>query len=161
MLCTSVKLLPSSLFTCLPIYQSTYRSYGLSKGPHLFTEVKSYWAGLISGWVTILVSLCCLPWEVRLALCSTSAPPTSATVRGLSFSLSQPDLMVFLRVPRFSSRSKMDSQVKKKNGLGAVLRDHDTWPFGGSHWGAFHMHSADPVELHPSQLSLRAASKGD
>ena len=27
--------------------------------------------------------------------------------------------------------------------------------------GAFHMHSADPVELRPSQCSLRAASKGD
>ena len=25
----------------------------------------------------------------------------------------------------------------------------------------FQMHSADPVELHPLQLSLRAASKGD
>ena len=79
----------------------------------MFTEVKSYWAGLISGWVTILVSLCCLPWEVSLALCSTLAPPTSAIVRGLSFSRSQPDLRVFLRVPRFSSLSKIDSQVKK------------------------------------------------
>ena len=27
--------------------------------------------------------------------------------------------------------------------------------------GAFHMHSADPVELRPSQFSLQAASKGD
>ena len=26
---------------------------------------------------------------------------------------------------------------------------------------AFHMHSADPVELRPLQFSLRAASKGD
>ena len=70
--------------------------------------VKSRWAGLTSGWATIVVSLCCMPREVRLALYSTFAPPTSAIVSGLSFSRSQPDLRVPLRVLRFSSLSKID-----------------------------------------------------
>ena len=100
-----------------------------------------------------------MPWEVRLALCSTLAPPTSAIVRGLTFSRSQPDLRAFLGVLRFSSPSKVNSH-SKKSGSDAVPRDH-TRPSGGSHSGAFHMHSADPVELRPSQFSLRAASMGD
>ena len=114
MLWTSVKLLPSSLFTSLPIDQPTYLPVvRLVQGKTLVPFVQSYWAGLISRWVTILGSLCCMPWEVRLALCSTLAHPTPAILRGLSFSRSQPDLRVFLRVPRFSSLSKIDSQVKK------------------------------------------------
>ena len=37
-------------------------------GSCLFTKVKPCWMGLISGWVTIwIISLCCTPWEVRLA----------------------------------------------------------------------------------------------
>ena len=51
--------------------------------------VKSRWAGLTSGWATIVVLLCCMPREVRLSLYSTFAPPTSAIVGGLSFSRSQ------------------------------------------------------------------------
>ena len=64
--------------------------YGLSTGSYLITEVKSCWAGSISRLVTILVSLCCMPGEVRLGLCSTLVPPTSGSVCGLSFSQSQP-----------------------------------------------------------------------
>ena len=45
---------------------------------------------------------------------------TFAIVRGSSLSRSQPDLGVFLRVLRFSSLSKIDSQ-SKTSGLGAVL----------------------------------------
>ena len=52
---------------------------------HLITEVKYLWAG----WVTILVALCCMPLEFRLALYSTLAPPTCAIVWRLSFSRSQ------------------------------------------------------------------------
>jgi len=127
---------------------------------YLITKVKSCWAGLTSWWAIILVSLCCMPGEVRLAsLCSSLAPPTSAIVRGLTFSRSQPDLRAFLRVLRFSSLSKVNSQSKKSSS-DAVPRDH-TRPSGGSHRGAFHMHSADPVELRPSQFSPRAASMGD
>jgi len=48
----------------------------------------------------------------------------------------------------------------KTSGLGAMLWDR-AWPFSGSHWGTFHMHLADPVELRPSQFSPLAASKGD
>ena len=128
---------------------------------YLITKVKSCWAGLTSWWAIILVSLCCMPGEVRLAsLCSSLAPPTSAIVRGLTFSRSQPDLRAFLRVLRFSSLSKVNSQSKKSSS-DAVPRDHHTRPSGGSHRGAFHMHSADPVELRPSQFSPRAASMGD
>ena len=37
-------------------------------GSRPFTEVKPCWTGYISGWVTIwIISLCCTPWEVRLA----------------------------------------------------------------------------------------------
>ena len=37
-------------------------------GSRLFTEVKPCWTELISGWVTIAINtLCCTPWEVRLA----------------------------------------------------------------------------------------------
>ena len=128
-------------------------------GSHLITKVKSCWAGSISGWVTILVFLCCMPGEVRLASCSTLVPPTSAIVCGLSFSWSQPALQVFLWVLWFSSLSEIDSS-QNTSGLGAVPWDH-TWPIGSSYWGAFHMHSADPVELHPFQFSPQAASKGD
>ena len=55
--------------------------------------------------------------EVRLAFCSTLAPPTSVIERGLSFSRSQPDLRVFLWVLRFSSLSKIESQSKKNLAL--------------------------------------------
>ena len=48
----------------------------------------------------------------------------------------------------------------KTSGLGAMLWDR-AWPFSSSHWGTFHMHLADPVELRPSQFSPLAASKGD
>lgn len=61
-------------------------------------------------------------WEVRLAICSTFVPATSAIVRGLSFSRSQTDLTVFLWLIQFSSLSKSDSQ-SKTCGLGAVLWD--------------------------------------
>ena len=54
--------------------------YGLSTGSHLITEVKSCWAGSISRLVTILVSLCCMPGEVRLGLCSTLVPPSSGKI---------------------------------------------------------------------------------
>ena len=85
---------------------------------------KSCWAGLISGWVTILVTLCCMSGEVRLPLCSTLAPPTSAIVHGLSFSRSQPDLRVFLHVLLFSSRSKIDSQSKTCVLCSRIKHDH-------------------------------------
>ena len=52
---------------------------------HFIAEVKSCWAGLMSRWATILVSMCCMPWEVRLALYSTFGSPTSAIICGLSF----------------------------------------------------------------------------
>ena len=54
---------------------------------------------------------------------------------------------------------KIDSQ-SITSGWVAVLQDQ-TWQFRGNYWGAFHMHSADPVELHPSQFSPQAAMKGD
>ena len=56
-------------------------------------------------------------------MCSTLVTPTFAIVRGSSLSRSQPDLGVFLRLLRFSSLSKIDSQ-SKTSGLGAVLWDH-------------------------------------
>ena len=126
---------------------------------HLITEVKSCLAGLISRWATILVALCCMPWEVRLALYSTFLPPTSAIVCGLRFSWSRPDLRVFLQLLQFSSLAKIDSQ-SKTSALGAVLQDH-AWPFGSSlrhlsfALGWSHLSCA----LHNS--ALRAASKGD
>ena len=89
---------------------------------HLITEVKSCWARLISAgqpsWCTCAVCL----GKSWLALYSTLAPPTSAIERGPSFSRSQPDLIVFLRLLRLSSLPKIDSQ-SKTSGLGAVLRD--------------------------------------
>ena len=90
--------------------------YGLSTGSHLITEVKSYWAGSISRLVTILVSLCCMPGEVRLGLCSTLVPPTSGSVCVLSWGFFSgysgfPPLQNWL-------------PVKKTSGLGAVLLDH-------------------------------------
>ena len=45
------------------------------------------------------------------------------------------------------------------SGLAAVLQDH-SWPLAAA-IGASHMHSADSIELRPSQFSLRAARKGD
>ena len=64
---------------------------------------------------------------------------------------------LFLRVLRFSSLSKIDSQ-SKTSGLGAVLQDH-AWPFGGSL-----MHSADPVwaatfAIQSSRLEVRVISR--
>jgi len=104
---------------------------------------KSCWAGLISGWVTILVTLCCMSGEVRLPLCSTLAPPTSAIVHRLSFSRSQPDLRVFLHVLLFFSLSKIDSQPKtcvlcsriKQNNLRQPLR-RLSHAFGRYWWAA-------------------------
>ena len=49
-------------------------------GSHLITEFKSCWAGLISGWATILVSLSFVLCEVSMTLYSTFAPPTAAIV---------------------------------------------------------------------------------
>ena len=72
-----------------------------------------------------------VPVEVRLVMCSTLVPHSSTIVCGLSFSQSQTDLLVFLRVLQFSSLSKSDSQ-SKTCGLGAVLWDHAS-PSGGSH----------------------------
>ena len=87
--------------------------YGLPTSSHLIPEVKSCWAGLISRWET---SWCpcaiCLQGEVRLRLCSTLVPPTSGNVCGLSFSQSQPDLRIFLRLLWFSPLSKIDSKSK-------------------------------------------------
>ena len=61
-------------------------------------------------------------YHVSLVLYSTLVPPTSAIVRGLNFSRSQPDLGVSLWVLRFSSLSKVDPQ-SKTFGLGAEFRD--------------------------------------
>ena len=79
---------------------------------HFVIEVKSCWAGFVSGWVTILVFLCCMPGEERLVLCFTLAPPTSAIVCGLSFSQSHPDMGFFLWVLWFFSLSKSTPSQK-------------------------------------------------
>ena len=73
-------------------------------GSRLFTKVEPYWTGLISGWVTTwIISLCCTPWEVKLAVWTSITPSTSATnvVCGLIFSRSQPDFEGFFRALRF------------------------------------------------------------
>lgn len=66
---------------------------------------------------------------VRLTLWSSSTPPTSAKVCGLSSSQSQPDLGVFLLIFRFSSIAKIDSQLIT-SWLGAVLHDQQQ-PYSG------------------------------
>ena len=98
-----------SLVECFRPYTACPRE---NSDSYFLTEVKSCWAGLMSGWATILVSRCCIPWEVRLALYCTFGSPTSAIICGLSFSPSQPDLRVFLWVLWFSSLSKIDFQFK-------------------------------------------------
>ena len=73
--------------------------------------VKPCWMGLKSRWVTIwIISLCCTPWEVRLAKWTSITPSTSTTnvVCGLSFSRSQPDFEGFRRALRFPPCSKLD-----------------------------------------------------
>ena len=72
-----------------------------------------------------------MPGEVRLALCSTFTPSSSAIIRGLSLCRSQPDLRIFLRVLWFSSLSKIRLSVKNICRLGTVLLDH-AWPFDDS-----------------------------
>ena len=54
-------------------------------------------------------TLCCTPWEVRLAQWTSIMPSTSTTnvVRGLSFSRSQPDFEGFLRAFRFPPSAKL------------------------------------------------------
>ena len=119
---------------------------------HFIIEVKSCWAGFVSGWVTILVFLCCMPGEGRLVLCFTLAPPTSAIVCGLSFSQSHPDMGFFLRVLWFFSLSKSTPSQKHLACVlcSGIIDDHLV-----AARGAFDMHLADPVELHPSQFSPR------
>ena len=96
------------------------------------TAVKSRWAGLISGWATILVSCALCLGEVSLALYFfLFTPPSPALVRGLSLCRSQPDLRVFFRVLRFSYPSKSRLSVKNICGVGTVLWDH-AWPFDDS-----------------------------
>ena len=51
-----------------------------------------------------------------LALYSTLATPSSAIVRGLSLSRSQPNLWIFL--------SPKSTPSQKTSGLGAVLQQH-------------------------------------
>ena len=83
-------------------------------GARLFTEVKPYWARLISGWATIWIDLlCCTPWEVRLAWWTSITPFTSTTnvVCGLSFSRSQPDFEGFLRALRFPPSLKSTPSI--------------------------------------------------
>ena len=142
-------------------FHSKTRLYGLSKGntgSHFITEVKPFWVGLISRWATILVFLCYMPWEVRLALYSTFASPTSAIVHGLSFSQSQPDLKVFIWVFQFSSFTKINSQ--KISDLGAVLWDHG-WPFGGSLRRLSYAFGQCHLNRVLSNSALGAASKSD
>jgi len=69
---------------------------------------KSYWTGLITVWVTICRNPRTVPQGTRLVYFT---PSTSAIVPGLSFSRSHPDSRVFLQLPRFSSRLKIDLQL--------------------------------------------------
>ena len=103
-----------------------------------------------------MVSGAGLPWEVRLALYSTFVPPTSA-VCGLSFSRSQPDF--FSGYSGFPPSPK--STPSQKHWLLCSGIMHDRLAVA---WGAFHMHSADPVwaapfAVQPSGLQVRVISR--
>ena len=114
---------------------------------HLITEGKSCRVGLISRLATILASLCCVLWEVRLALYSTFTPPTSVIVCGPNFSWSQADLKVFLRLLRFSSLSKIDSQSKSSglSGCRALGSCMTVW--------------RQPEAIQPSGLEVKVISR--
>ena len=61
----------------------------------------------------ILVALCYMPpGGSQVEIVFSLVPPTSGNVCGLSFSQSQPDLRIFLRLLWFSPLSKIDSKSK-------------------------------------------------
>ena len=81
-------------------------------GSHLITEVRSCWAGSISGWITILVYPVLYALGVRLVSWSSLMPPTSAKACGLNLSWSQPDLGCFSGYSGFPpSPQKINSQL--------------------------------------------------